>query len=40
MDEPQDISGLSLDDQFMILLHKKIMNKACRSQILKFSALV
>jgi hypothetical protein len=27
MDAPQDISGLSLDDQFMILLHKKIMNK-------------
>jgi hypothetical protein len=27
MDDPQDISRLSLDDQFMILLHKKIMNK-------------
>jgi len=27
MDEPADISGLSLDDQFMVLLHKKIMNK-------------
>lgn len=27
MDKPLDISELSLDDQFMILLHKKIMNK-------------
>jgi hypothetical protein len=27
MDEPPDISALCLDDQFMILLHKKIMNK-------------
>ncbi len=27
MYEPSDISTLSLDDQFMILLHKKIMNK-------------
>jgi hypothetical protein len=27
MDEPSDISTLCLDDQFMILLHKKIMNK-------------
>ena len=27
MHEPPDISTLSLDDQFMILLHKKIMNK-------------
>jgi len=27
MGEPPDISTLSLDDQFMILLHKKIMNK-------------
>ena len=27
MDKPPDISELSLDDQFMILLHKKIMNK-------------
>jgi len=27
MNEPLDISNLSLDDQFMILLHKKIMDK-------------
>lgn len=27
MDQPPDISTLCLDDQFMILLHKKIMNK-------------
>ena len=27
MHEPADISTLSLDDQFMILLHKKIMDK-------------
>ena len=27
MNEPSDISSLALDDQFMILLHKKIMDK-------------
>jgi hypothetical protein len=27
VDEPSDISRLSLDDQFMILLHKKLMDK-------------
>jgi hypothetical protein len=27
MDEPPDLSALPLDDQFMILLHKKIMDK-------------
>jgi hypothetical protein len=27
MEEPPEISEISLDDQFMILLHKKIMNK-------------
>ena len=27
MHQPPDISQLCLDDQFMILLHKKIMNK-------------
>jgi hypothetical protein len=27
LDDPTDISQLCLDDQFMILLHKKIMNK-------------
>ena len=31
MNEPLDISSLALDDQFMILLHKKIMDKAVRS---------
>ena len=27
MDEPSDISQLPIDDQFMILLHKKLMDK-------------
>ena len=27
MNEPLDISSLALDDQFMILLHKKLMDK-------------
>jgi len=27
MKESTDISSLSLDDQFIILLHKKVMNK-------------
>jgi len=26
MNEPSDLSALALDEQFMILLHKKIMD--------------
>jgi len=32
VEEPIDISNLSLDDQFLILLHKKIMNKKGSAQ--------